>query len=86
MQQWYLDIRKYAPELLDMEHLDLWPRAVKESQKGWIGKQNGKVLETKIGSSPISIFIGSEDFAKCGHAQYLALNAENEGIIKEILT
>ena len=44
MKQWYLDILKYAPELLeDLNNLDGWPKAVKESQRGWIGEQKGIV-------------------------------------------
>ena len=32
MKQWYLDILKYAPEMLSqLDSLDQWPKAVKES-------------------------------------------------------
>ena len=38
MEQWYLDIVKYAPEMLkELDNLKQWPNAVKESQRGWIG-------------------------------------------------
>ena len=49
MKQWYLDITKYAEELLDIDKLQGWQKAVKESQKGWIGKESGKMVKGKLG-------------------------------------
>lgn len=48
MKQWYLDIRKYADEMLAMVEdgggLPGWPKSVRESQKGWIGREEGKMV------------------------------------------
>jgi leucyl-tRNA synthetase len=42
LSQWNLHIRNYAEEMLDsLELLDKWPNAVKDAQKGWIGKSKG---------------------------------------------
>ena len=40
LSQWMLKIRKYADEMLDsLDQLEKWPDAVKESQRGWIGRK-----------------------------------------------
>ena len=42
LQQWTLDIRKYADEMLeDLDKLQRWPQAVRDMQRGWIGKSEG---------------------------------------------
>ena len=45
MLQWHLRITNYAERLLeDLEKLD-WPKAIKESQKNWIGKSEGALIK-----------------------------------------
>ncbi len=48
MEQWVLDIPKYADILLDgLDNID-WPESTKEIQKNWIGKSEGAEIVFKI--------------------------------------
>lgn len=45
MRQWTLKITEYADRMLkDLDMLD-WPTSIKESQRNWIGKSDGAMLE-----------------------------------------
>ncbi len=49
LEQWYLNIRSYADELLnDIEKLPHWPERVKTMQKNWIGKSKGTLIDFEI--------------------------------------
>lgn len=80
MKQWYFDIRKYAEEMLQgVEEgggLDGWPKAVKESQKGWIGREHGKIVPGEINGHKIKVFISLNDLKNLKNAQFLAINYE----------
>lgn len=42
MNQWMIKITNYADRLIDdLEKLEEWPEAIKESQKNWIGRSEG---------------------------------------------
>lgn len=46
LNQWFLNIRKYADEMLeDLDQLEKWNYHVKELQKGWIGKSYGAKID-----------------------------------------
>ncbi|CAN6633337.1 leucine--tRNA ligase, mitochondrial [Trichomonascus vanleenenianus] len=46
LNQWFLGITKYAPELVkDLELLNDWPQKVKTMQKNWIGQSSGANVE-----------------------------------------
>lgn len=48
LRQWVLKITDYADRLLnDLDSLD-WPKAIKESQKNWIGRSEGAEFDFKI--------------------------------------
>ena len=48
MEQWVLDIPKYAEMLLEgLDEID-WPESTREIQKNWIGKSVGASIEFKI--------------------------------------
>ncbi len=48
LTQWFLNIRKYADELLDcLNGLD-WPEKVKIMQQNWIGRSEGTIIKFKI--------------------------------------
>ncbi|MCD6464054.1 leucine--tRNA ligase [Candidatus Woesearchaeota archaeon] len=48
LEQWFLNIRRYAEELLQgLESLD-WPERVKVMQKNWIGKSFGTRIKFKM--------------------------------------
>lgn len=49
LRQWFLNIRKYADEMLeDLDQLDKWNSHVKELQRGWIGRSYGAKLKFKL--------------------------------------
>lgn len=53
--QWMLRITKFADELLnDLTELD-WPHAIKESQRNWIGKNEGTLVKFRIAENDTSI-------------------------------
>jgi leucyl-tRNA synthetase len=66
LRQWFLNIRKYADEMLDdLNHLNLWNETVKESQRGWIGKSHGAKINFTIDNlgyqMPLTIFTTRPD-------------------------
>lgn len=78
MKQWYLDIRKYAEEMLreveDEGCLKQWPKAVRESQRGWIGREMGKAVKGKLGRKEIKVFLKNDSLPFLKQAKYLAIN------------
>jgi len=63
LKQWYLNIRAYADEMLEsLDGLDKWPDAVKEAQRGWIGKSKGAEVEFEVGDGEtIKVFTTRPD-------------------------
>jgi leucyl-tRNA synthetase len=52
MRQWVLKITDYAERLLaDLELLPEWPENIKESQRNWIGKSEGALIEFIVDSN-----------------------------------
>jgi leucyl-tRNA synthetase len=48
LQQWFLNIRDYADQLLtELDDLD-WPEKVKSMQRNWIGKSEGTTINFQI--------------------------------------
>jgi len=47
LEQWFLNIKSYAEELLDHSDLD-WPEKTKLMQKNWIGKSTGCDVSWKV--------------------------------------
>ena len=82
MEQWYLNITKYAPELLEgLNDLPGWPAAVKESQRGWIGEQQCYKVPAKLvlnsdhgASHPIEILLPEHSLKHIHHAKFLAIS------------
>lgn len=84
MNQWYLDIVKYAPEMLkELDNLPGWPSAVKESQRGWIGQEQGYAVPMKLRSKnsdeshQIEIFLPEEQLPYLHQAKFLALSNDH---------
>jgi len=61
--QWLFRITKYADRLVDdLDKLD-WPESIKESQKNWIGRNEGSEIEFQItdGTEKIKVFTTRAD-------------------------
>ncbi len=55
--QWMLRITKYADRLIDdLDKLD-WPHSIKESQKNWIGRNEGSEIQFKIKNEELEITV-----------------------------
>lgn len=55
MKQWSMRISAYAERLLQgLEKID-WPESLKETQKNWIGKSEGAVVEFRVQSQDLLI-------------------------------
>lgn len=53
LEQWFLNITKYADELLDdLATLGNWPERVKVMQQNWIGKSKGTLVQFKLKNPP----------------------------------
>ncbi|MEK9186576.1 MAG: class I tRNA ligase family protein, partial [Patescibacteria group bacterium] len=82
LKQWVLRITAYANRLLDdLQDLD-WPERVKEMQKNWIGRSEGRVINFSIseippteGQSSIPVFTTRPD--TIDGATYLVLAPEH---------
>lgn len=53
-----------------------WPKAVRDSQIGWIGKEEGKLVAGNMGSIGTEIFINNEDLKHLRSAKFVAINCE----------
>ncbi len=61
LEQWFINITKYAEELLqDLDKLD-WPERIKIMQKNWIGKSQGAEIVFKIKNKSWKIFTTRPD-------------------------
>ncbi len=63
LEQWFFKITDYANRLLaDLEPLE-WPRAIKESQKNWIGKSEGVEVTFDVagGAEHVTVFTTRPD-------------------------
>lgn len=83
VEQWFLKITEYADRLLnDLDDL-AWPDQIKEMQRNWIGKSEGREIEFEIkGSEKVLVFTTRPDTLH--GVTYLVLAPEYEGIKKLI--
>ncbi len=92
IRQWVLKITDYADRMLDdLETLN-WPHSIKESQRNWIGKSKGAILNFAFENTDnkISVFTTRPDtlygvtYLAISHVAYRDFVAK--GLIKEIST
>lgn len=77
IEQWLLNIRKYAEELLSsLDDID-WPEKTKTMQRNWIGKSVGAKIEFKIDNSEIKIPVFTTRADTLFGATYLVLAPEH---------
>jgi len=83
LEQWFFKVTKYAEELLKcIDELD-WTDALKHSQKNWLGKSEGAMIEFPISNFqfPIKVFTTRPD--TLFGATYMVLAPEHP-IIKDL--
>ena len=77
LKQWILKITAYADRLLaDLEGLD-WPERVKEMQRNWIGRSEGRLIEFPIFNSEFSIKVFTTRPDTIDGATYMVLAPEH---------
>ena len=55
MNQWFLDIPKYAQELVDSLETVAYPENVKSLQRDWLGRSEGAQIRFKVVDSDLDI-------------------------------
>ena len=82
MQQWVMDIPKYAEELLNgLDEID-WPNSTKEIQRNWIGKSVGAHILFKIKDSDLDFTVFTTRADTLFGATYCVLSPEHELVDK----
>jgi leucyl-tRNA synthetase len=82
MRQWVLKITDYADRLLtDLDKLD-WPESIKESQKNWIGRSEGALLDFKIKGSSENVQVFTTRPDTLFGVTYVVLAPEHELVSK----
>ena len=81
LSQWMLNIRAYADEMLDgLESLEKWPDAVKESQRGWIGRRQGYEIKFDVNDGS-ELWIFTTQPEAIFDASYVAISPENTKLL-----
>ncbi len=75
IEQWLLNIRNYAEELVSsLDDLD-WPEKTKTMQKNWVGKSEGAIIEFTVAGRSLPVFTTRPD--TIFGATYLVLSPEH---------
>ncbi len=79
MRQWVLKITDYADRMLSgLDTLPLWPTAVKDAQKNWIGRSEGAEIDFKIKDSDKKITVFTTRPDTLFGATYVVLAPEHK--------
>lgn len=83
LTQWFFKTTDYTERLLgDLEDID-WPEGIKSSQRNWIGKSEGAMLEFKIKDQELSIKTFTTRPDTLFGATYMVLAPEN-GLVNKL--
>jgi leucyl-tRNA synthetase len=78
MEQWVIDIPKYAEKLLDGLNTIDWPESTKEIQRNWIGKSIGAHVKFKIKGTDKDFTVFTTRCDTLFGATYCVLSPEHE--------
>jgi len=82
MRQWVLKITDYADRLLaDLDRLE-WPESIKESQRNWIGRSEGALLDFKVKGTNEKIQVFTTRPDTLFGVTYIVLSPEHELVSK----
>ena len=85
MQQWIIDIPKYAERLLEgLEEID-WPESTKEIQRNWIGKSIGAHVKFEVDGTDKHFTVFTTRCDTLFGATYCVLSPEHK-LVDEITT
>ncbi|MEG2311473.1 MAG: leucine--tRNA ligase, partial [Bacilli bacterium] len=82
MQQWTIDMPKYAERLLNGLDEINWPESTKEMQKNWIGKSVGALVDFSINESNLNFQVFTTRCDTLFGATYCVLAPEHELVLK----
>ena len=82
MKQWVVEIPKYAQKLLDgLAEID-WPESTKISERNWIGKSEGAILNFKVANTNLSFDVFTTRIDTLFGATYCVLAPDHELVAK----
>jgi len=85
LEQWFLNITRYAQELLDsLGHLPGWPEKVKLMQRNWIGRSEGVRLSFPVDGMETSLETFTTRFDTIYGVTFLALAPEHP-LVEELV-
>ena len=85
LEQWYLNIKKYADELLEsLDSMAGWPERVRTMQKNWIGKSHGAEIVFKVRDMDIEISTFTTRVDTIYGITYLVFAPEHPTVLKLI--
>ena len=85
LEQWYLDIKKYADELLEeLDSMKGWPERVKIMQRNWIGKSHGTEIFFKVKDMDFNVSTFTTRIDTVFGITYLVFAPEHPTVLKLI--
>lgn len=81
IRQWVLKITDYADKLIEGLNILDWPESIKESQRNWIGRSEGALVEFKIKDTELGIKVFTTRADTLFGVTYVVLAPENNVVL-----